>query len=296
MPQTKLQLLQYEYRLSEDENEEIFHARIVPENNAATESTLKPIAIIVAGQTASGKSTLIGSSKDELEFEGSAVEICSDNMRPYHPQYEYLVEKFPDNSTYIVNDDAVKWVDKLIRLCIDTKRNIILESTIKEADKIIDTVNYLKDEGYNVHLKIMAVNPIMSKLGMYQRYEGEMMDNGHGRWIGTEIHDDRVKHLPVSFKKILDKAILDDVEVYGRRFSGNNAERFKVTLLTNDKEKAFGIFNKEVHRPFDSQEQEFYEHKIRQVYEQIKNRGGDYENFVRDMNAEYLFNRRKLKR
>jgi predicted GTPase len=95
MSQKKLQLLQNEYRLSDFENEEIFHARIIPENYAATEPTLQPVAVIVAGQTASGKSTLIGSSQDELQYEGSAVEICSDNMRPYHPDYKKLVTQYP---------------------------------------------------------------------------------------------------------------------------------------------------------------------------------------------------------
>jgi hypothetical protein len=102
--------------------------------------------------------------------------------------------------------------------------------------------------------------------------------------------------LPVSFKKILDSGILDGVEVYGRRFAGNNAERFKVLLLTNDKTIAFNVFNKEVRRLFIPQEQAFFERKLKQVYEQIKNRGGDYENFVRDMNAEHLFKQRGFKR
>jgi ABC-type cobalamin/Fe3+-siderophores transport system ATPase subunit len=102
MSPTRLQLLQYEYRLSEDENDKIFHARIIPENYTATNLNSKPVAVIVAGQTASGKSTLIGSSQDELQYEGSAVEICSDNMRPYHPDYKKSVKQYPDISTYIV--------------------------------------------------------------------------------------------------------------------------------------------------------------------------------------------------
>jgi energy-coupling factor transporter ATP-binding protein EcfA2 len=297
MYQTRLEILQCEYKLSEFKNDEIFHSLILPKYYSATEQTLNPIAVLVGGQTASGKSTLIDSSKDIVQYEGSAVEICSDNMRPYHPSYEDLVKQHPDISTYIVNDDAVKWVDKLTQLCIETRRNIILESTLKEADKIIDTINNLKNDGYRVQLKIMATHPLMSKLGMYQRYETEMAHVGFGRWIGTTIHDDRIKHLPISLKKILDSDILDSVEVYGRRLAGvENSGKFDVCLLTDEKAKAYSVLNTEHHKTFSSQEQQFFENKIRSVYEMIKNRGGDFESFVRDMNAEYLFEHRRMKR
>ena len=59
MPETKLEKLQNEYRLSDVENDKIFNSLIVPEFYSAMSKSDNPIVTIVAGQTASGKSTLI---------------------------------------------------------------------------------------------------------------------------------------------------------------------------------------------------------------------------------------------
>lgn len=127
-----------------------------------------PKGIILGGQPGSGKSFL----KNEVfkEFNENFIFISADDLRLYHPAYIEL-QKNPEtveNAANLVDPYASAWTEKLIKYCIKNKYNLIVDSTLGgNIAAVYSTIELFRGNAYEVHLKVMAVPAIVSKLSIF---------------------------------------------------------------------------------------------------------------------------------
>ena len=73
----------------------------------------QPIAIIVGGQSGSGKGSVISYSKNQVEKTGKdIVIITTDEYKPYHPQAIEIAKKYPTQYVEIIEQDSGAWTGK----------------------------------------------------------------------------------------------------------------------------------------------------------------------------------------
>lgn len=107
-------------------------------------SSQKPIAIILGGQPACGKSTLINVAKKDhpnLDF----LTVNGDLYRQFHPNKELIKDpiKYPIETQIF----SSVFTEKLIEEAIKRKCNIIIEGTMRNPDVPLKTAQNLKMQG-----------------------------------------------------------------------------------------------------------------------------------------------------
>lgn len=114
------------------------------ENNLfqGTHSVSHPRVVIMGGQPGSGKSKLLEASR-ELFSDGNVIVINGDELREYHPRSEEIFKL--DEKLYAekTNADSRYWTKRVFDRASETKRNIIFESTTREAGPISETMKRL---------------------------------------------------------------------------------------------------------------------------------------------------------
>ena len=190
----------------------------------------RPKAIIIAGQPGSGKGGLTGVARKEFEGEGH-VEIDTDELRGYHPKYPELQKEDLRTAAGHVQKDAGEWADDLREKAMSERRNLIIDGTLKSPDSALRMCQELKDAGYEVEIRVMAVRDDVSKQGIYGRYEDAYADYMNGvegaqppRWVPEYLHDEAYGGVVESLEEIDKAQVADRVSVYRRDPMGRTPE------------------------------------------------------------------------
>ncbi len=203
-----------DFKLDVDKHEQIYQ-KIESRLFQETRTSLHPHVVIMGGQPGSGKSKLLEASR-ELFSDGNVVVINGDELREYHPQSNEIFKL--DDKRYAERTDADSrvWTKRVFDRAIETKRNIIFESTMREAGPISETMKRLRDEGYELTAKVVATHERMSKTGIYMRYEQQKHDKGYGRFTPQDSHDAGYEGMPKTVEHIDKNKLVDRLEVYNR--------------------------------------------------------------------------------
>jgi predicted ABC-type ATPase len=210
--------MKYSLELSDSQKERIFE-KIKKKYIREQFPSSNPQGVILGGQPGSGKS---GLPKQIIqEFKEAFVFISTDDLRLYHPAYESLQQN-PETIQNAANDVSIYanyWTEKLIKYCIENKYNLIIDSTLGgKIQSNYDTIAMFIDNGYQVHLRVMSVPAIISKLSIFLRYEEQLIEKGFARWTRIEDHDDRFENLETNLFQIIDKYELSSLKFYERVF------------------------------------------------------------------------------
>ncbi len=191
--------------------------------------SVNPQGIILGGQPGSGKSFL--QKEIAKEFTEDFIFISTDDLRLYHPAYLELQQN-PEtvhNAANLVNPYASAWTEKLIKHCIETQYNLIIDSTLGgNIQAVYDTIDMFRNNAYQVHLRVMAVPAIISKLSIFLRYETQLAEKGFARWTRMEDHDDRFNNLKINLLEIEMNKKPNSIKFYERVLgvSGTTQLRF----------------------------------------------------------------------
>lgn len=191
------------------------YSRIEKEQFTGTSPVENPRVIITGGQPGSGKSKLIEMSKKDFP-DGNVVVINGDDLRGYHPQADKILKMDDKKFAERTDPDSREWTRKLFEKAIETKRNIIFESTMREPGPISKTMERLKDNGYHVTTKVVAANERDSTTGIYKRYESQKAERGYGRFSEQSSHDAAYEGMPRTVEHIEKNQLADRMEVYNR--------------------------------------------------------------------------------
>ena len=151
----------------------------------AGESADKPIAYITGGQSGSGKSGIKEDVKatDTRKF----VLIDIDELRSYHPDHVRLQQSNDRDAANHTHSDAKAWSKQLLSDAIAEKKNIFLDQTSKNPDNLKNLVARLKQNGYEVDIRLMAVPFEVSKERVEKRYLNEKEQDGYGRDCNIDL-------------------------------------------------------------------------------------------------------------
>lgn len=204
------------YRLSEADHQATFDRDIKPDLFAGAKPSNQPVAVIFGGQPGAGKSAAVDAAMRDLEPHGGAVQIIGDDLRGYHPQYARLMEADDKTAAFYTDRDTGKWVEKSIAEAKAQRVNIVIEGTMRDGNKVAETMQSLRAAGYQIDARALAVNERLSQQGIMQRYEEQKADRGTGRMTTPEAHKAAFDGMPVTLERIERDKLADRLTIYRR--------------------------------------------------------------------------------
>lgn len=155
-----------------------------------TTSSDQPVAVFVGGQPGCGKSTVARTSRTWFA-NGNFVHVDVDRLRELHPQYLPLVTNPATEraAPSAVQKDCSAWADMLRDDAAAQHRNILLESSMRVPGQFRESVQALRQNGYSVEVRIIAVHEKASEVSLALRFEHEKRVLGYGREIPPAYHD-----------------------------------------------------------------------------------------------------------
>ena len=174
----------------------------------------RPRAVFTGGQPGSGKSMIAAQAMKELGY--NAVKIDADELRPYHKDYDSLQAAGVKNAPDLVHADAAKWAATLTQATMDQRYNLIIDGTMRDPQAIVTVAARLRNSGYEVEGRVMAVNELVSTMHIHKRYEAQMEAQGVGRFSTKEQHDRSFSALPASLELLERNLALDKLTLFNR--------------------------------------------------------------------------------
>ncbi len=202
-----------EYKLSKEEHEKIYEIikKMIFTNVKPVE---KPTAIIVGAQPGSGKGSLIGYSKDMFK-DNNIIIITTDDYKPFHPKASEIAKKYPTKYAAIVEADSALWTNKILHEAIENKYNFIFEVTLRN-ERILRKIKLLKERGFEVIVRGLAVPYLESLLSSYERYEKQVEARNWGRFFNPEKYNNTYQSIPNTIEAIENSGYCDAIEIYLR--------------------------------------------------------------------------------
>lgn len=155
------------FQLPDSENQRVYQEEIEPLYFSRTQPTEKPRAVIIGGQPGAGKTRVLSISKREFD-NFNVVIVNTDDLRAFHPKFEQITNQDDKLSALTTHPDASAWNQKLLDRSIETKRNILLEGVLKDGEKLFSITKKLKENGYEVVIRILAVHERFSLWGIHK--------------------------------------------------------------------------------------------------------------------------------
>lgn len=241
-----------------DEEHKLKYAEIEKDSFAGTTPVERPRIVITGGQPGSGKSKLIELSKDEFP-DGNVVVINGDDLRYYHPKANQILKIDDKRFAERTDPDSRKWTRQLFDKAIVEQRNIIFESTMREADPLSKTMMRLKESGYQITAKVVACHERMSATGVFMRYESQKADKGYGRFSAMESHDAGYDGMPKTIDYIEKNKLADNIQVHDRSGRVLYSNKLEGSKWKNDPRAAQIVEAERSRQPTNIEIQQFQE-------------------------------------
>lgn len=180
-----------------------------------TERQERPTAILLAGQSGAGKSTVSNDLRQALQQRGGYIAVDADHFRHHLPYVEDLDREDADFSTQ-TQVDAGALANAIRDEAIKNRRNLVIDGTLRDSDAAIELAKTLRDNGYRVELHAMAVNEQISYERATSRYERDRAAGKPARYVSKDWHDRSYAGMADSVRRLEYSAAVDRVSVYDR--------------------------------------------------------------------------------
>lgn len=164
----------------------------------AARGSSQPRLVIVGGQPGAGKSRNILRARRELAAAGEGVAyINGDELRAYHPQYRQLVAADAATAADKTGPDVGWWVERGIREAAESRFHTVIETTMRQPAVVARTVNAFTAHGHEVEMRVLVVDPQLSRQAIYHRYaEALRSKSALPRFTLPRYHDDALAQMP----------------------------------------------------------------------------------------------------
>lgn len=257
-----------QYRLSQAEHQATFDNDIKPDLFAGAKSSARPVAVIFGGQPGAGKSAAVDFALLELQKRGGAVQIIGDDLRAYHPKYGDLMARDDKTAAFYTDRDTGQWVEKAIAHAKEQRLNVVIEGTMRDGNKVAETMRSLRAAGYEIDARALAVNEQLSRQGILQRYEKQKADRGAGRMTTAEAHQAAYTGMPTTVERIEREKLADRVTIYRRGAETIYFNELQAGQWVNEP-KARTALEVERSRPMNLQERRSYVEGFDRLAERI---------------------------
>jgi len=176
-------------KLDSQQHEAIYKEVIAPYYLPRSKPQEHPCVIITGGQPGSGKSGLTKMATERFRESGYVL-VDADKVRPYHPQYDALMEADDKMAANLTHPDAGQWARRLMQDGIAGRRNLIIDQTSSNPEAVAALTKELRQAGYRIEMHVMAVPHAVSLQRIYQRYEDQHEQFGSGRFSTQDKHDE----------------------------------------------------------------------------------------------------------
>ena len=174
----------------------------------------KPRAILLGGQPGSGKSEIASMAAQELNARGGAVVIDADQLREMNPAYKKLSRTDPQNAADLTHKEAAEWARRLTTAAVKGRRNLVIDGTMRDPKGILTLAAKLREHGYTVEARVIAVSPEVSITRARLRFEEQVAARGVGRFVNQAQHDVAYKGLADSVSALESARAVDAIRVY----------------------------------------------------------------------------------
>lgn len=222
------------YKLTEEE-----HKRIGDNINEimmfGKQSRENPIAVIDIAPPGSGKTGLNGYALKHFP-NANLIIVNNDELKPFHPKADEIASRYPEYYTRVINQESNPWTDDLTDKVIEGKYNFLYEGTGRKISIFQRMIDQMKQRGYKIIVRAMAVNELNCLMSIVERYEGQVAKKGWGRLVSVETfykaYDEEMLNNLNTFEVA---GMADVVEVYVRgdkptepiRIYGNTSREYK---------------------------------------------------------------------
>jgi zeta toxin family protein len=206
--------------LSPQQLQKLFETRIIPhlQDNRNTEPLdvepgERPHFVSVGGQPGAGKGRVIEVSG--RAHPGSVI-VNGDDLRPFHPDYDQVMDADPLSMPEVTAQAAGTWVGMSNQWLRDNKISAVVETTLRQPAVLLREFDAFKRAGYSTELRVVAVPPGVSRLGTVSRYIGQVQEFGAGRVVAAEGHDIPTAAVPDTVAALVASGLVDRVVVQDR--------------------------------------------------------------------------------
>lgn len=194
--------------------EQAISAMIIQDNTEGLSAINKPQFFLVVGQPGAGKTELILRIKSLLH--NNVLECNADNFRDLHPEIDRIRNDHLTNYSDLTWPAADKWNKDLIEAGLQRNLNIVIETTGRVLQLVLETFKLFKQAGYETNLHVMAVPKVISWVGIRIRYESMLSASNFGREVKDDILDNRCSLLLQNLPEIFESPYLDHVAIFTR--------------------------------------------------------------------------------
>ena len=228
---------------------------------------------MLGGQPGSGKtSRLRFPAEDELNGDGGFMAIDADLLRTYHPQWDTLNQQDDRNAALLTQPDAAEWVGRAIDTAIREGCHVVFDGTMGSPDSVMDRIQKFEKAGYQIEIRVLAVNERHSWLGVLRRYEEAKARSGSGRMTPRAVHDEAYAGLAKSLERIESERPDVRISLYSRD---------KALVFDNTTRAAYGgktaaqALHDERNRPWTAAEEAEFRADVEQLVQLATTRGAD---------------------
>ena len=211
--------------------DDVWKRKIGPRLAARSMPAADPVTVFLGGQPAAGKTR----AQRELVcgYSGGLLSIVGDDFRQFHPDYERLCEEDPLAMPDVTAKAAGYWTGKAVRYADTHGVSCIIEGTWRNASTVLNEAERARRLGRGTHAVVLAVPPVLSRLGLLARFYYDLEANGQARWTPPQAHENTVKALPSNVHAVATSGLFDRLSVVDRSgeflYDGDDPDRFENT-------------------------------------------------------------------
>lgn len=208
--------------------ERIWERDILPVISVQAVPDRLPTTVFLGGQPAAGKTRaqrILTRLCRELP-----LPIVGDDFRRFHPDYESLIRTSPLSMPYETAQAAGYWTGRAVEYADVRGVSCIIEGTWRDSSTVSDEAARAKSLGRRARAVLLAVPPVLSRIGLLSRFYWDVHSGRPARWTPPEAHEATVSSLPVNVRKIAFSGLFDDFSVMDRSgqllYDGADPESF----------------------------------------------------------------------
>ncbi|WP_433160446.1 zeta toxin family protein [Kribbella sp. CA-247076] len=193
-------------------------AELTPLRSPDRSPGVRPTAVLIGGQPGAGKSTTQDLVQRALGAETTASYDFDDHAVA-HPRYRALLGERGIDAHRDVHESLPP---ELHRRCLEhltrgeTQYDVVASAPLSWEEGAKPWIDHFADDGYRVAVVYVATNDANSLLGVANRYQQSVDDQGIGRWVAPRLHDSAYRGVPDTAHALESQAYVDDVYVVNR--------------------------------------------------------------------------------
>jgi predicted ABC-type ATPase len=169
----------------------------------------QPVAILMAGGTAAGKSTILKHLMGDGDMGSRFVMVDPDGIKEKLPEYQEATKASARNAAVMVHEESSGIAKSLRARAIEQGKHVVIDGTMKDPIKYSKLIQDLKKKGYKVNLFMVDID-----IDQAIHFAGKRAEKT-GRWVPPELMREIYPACRKSFLNLKDHA--DDFKVFCRR-------------------------------------------------------------------------------